>query len=167
MFRSNTYAAMVAYPGGGAAASYKDFALQDSGHIYLQMFLNETFENTFGGALYFNELNTGGMAIVMNSTFYNTFGVNGGAIYMARAGIIYARNVTFSGDPGFKKRSEHLEELLAAKIETERNWATPEEAAFDTGPGGSTSVADLIVGSYVGERGITSLVSENVIALSY
>ena len=92
----------------GAVISFNDYKLKMRGNPFIQMFNDEKVSNTIGGAIFVNEFNDGGMTILLNSTFYNNFGEEGGSLRFDRGGILFADNVSFSNDPGFKTPSIHL-----------------------------------------------------------
>ena len=79
----------------GAVVSFKGFDLEMRSEPFIQMFQNETFTNTIGGAIDIDNLNSGGVTIVFDSVFYNNFGRKTnpyafGSIMLDRGGIILA-----------------------------------------------------------------------------
>ena len=79
------------------------------------MFRNESISNIVGSALIFKSLNNGGLTSIVDCTFYNMFGTDGGSIGLDSGGILLAQNNRFSNDIGFLKRSEKMNEVLRSK----------------------------------------------------
>ena len=92
------------------------------GTPYFQLFLYETVRNTVGGAIFVNKLNSGGMTVLSDCTFYNNFGLEGGSIKVDNGGIIYAVNNRFSNDVSFLETSDRMDEILEDKFEEEKNY---------------------------------------------
>ena len=64
--------------------------------MFIQIFEQETIENTAGGAIVVELMNYAGLTIVTNCVFYNNFGRKGGAISMNEGGGLFAYNNVFS-----------------------------------------------------------------------
>ena len=79
------------------------------------MFKSERFENIVGGALFFMNLNTGGLTILEKCQFYNCVGDSGASISLDQGGLIYAADNYFSNDLAFAKWPEKVEQILNKK----------------------------------------------------
>ena len=106
----------------GTVFSGKDFSLSMQGTPYFQLFLNETVRNTVGGAIFVASLNTGGMTVLNNCTFFNNFGLEGGSIKVDNGGIIYAVDNRFSNDVSFLETTDRMDEILQGKYEEEKTY---------------------------------------------
>ena len=73
--------------------------------MFLQIFSNETIENTTGGAIVIEFMNYAALAIVKNCVFYNNFGSQGGAISMTEGGALFALENEFSMLEDYRKQS--------------------------------------------------------------
>ena len=98
-----------------------DFEVKKSDEPMFQMFRNETFRNTVGGAIAISELNEGGVTLFVQCKFYNNYGEQGGAIDADRGGALIAIGNTFSNDARLLKQTDGMKEVIEGRQRIEAN----------------------------------------------